>query len=613
MNQVSRPVSDILKSRGEDEGDVEPKIKSREEWRKAKELEEARKSGTAPAAVDEEGRDINPHIPQYIASAPWYIDAKGPTLKHQRPQEERNKQYATINEFYERGQRGPTATRYRKGACENCGAMTHKRKDCMERPRKIGAKFNNVSIAPDEKMLPNLNLDYDGKRDRWAGFEPSMYARVVDEYEKVEEAKRVLKEQRMKEDALKSADGEPEEGTAGPAPAGSDSDDDADEKYADHVDMPGTKVDSKQRITVRNLRIREDTAKYLRNLDLDSAHYDPKTRAMRENPYAKSNKVAPDTYAGENFVRYTGDTLDVLEVQKFSWQASERGIDVHLQAEPTKAEILHKEFREKSGEIKESVKDKILAKYGGAEYLEAPPPELIFAQTENYVEYSRSGKIVKGAEKAPVKSIYEEDVYINNHSAVWGSYWTEGQWGYRCCHSLIKNSYCTGAAGKEANSESQADRLKQMAVEAEKEKSPEPVASTSKDPEVFQWKHKREDKPPEPEEERDHRTKTERTKKRKKKEKKRKHKKRSKRASSSSSDSESDRSDSDSDREERERQKRLKEAMERERGRKFEETDERRRGYNSMYEVKAPTEEEVEAYHLSRTRDDDPMASFINK
>ena len=34
----------------------------------------------------------------------------------------------------------------------------------------------------------------------------------------------------------------------------------------------------------RNLRIREDTAKYLLNLDVNSAHYDPKTRSMREDP-----------------------------------------------------------------------------------------------------------------------------------------------------------------------------------------------------------------------------------------------------------------------------------------------------------------------------------------
>lgn len=58
--------------------------------------------------------------------------------------------------------------------------------------------------------------------------------------------------------------------------------------------MPGTKVDSKQRITVRNLRIREDTAKYLRNLDPNSAHYDPKTRSMRENPYQGTQKTAEE-------------------------------------------------------------------------------------------------------------------------------------------------------------------------------------------------------------------------------------------------------------------------------------------------------------------------------
>lgn len=383
-------------------------------------------------------RDINPHIPQYISSTPWYFQASGPTLKHQRVPDNKVKTYSSISDSYVRGQQGTTATKFRKGACENCGAMTHKKKDCLERPRKVGAKYSGQDIAADELALPHLALDFDGKRDRWNGYDPMMYQSVIEEHSKVEEAKRILKEEKLKQDFL-STD------------ANSDnSDEDEDEKYADHIDMPGTKVDSKQRITVRNLRIREDTAKYLRNLDPDSAYYDPKTRSMRDNPYKNSGQNLKDLqYAGDNFVRFTGDTQKVSQAQLFAWEVSDKGVDVHLQADPTKSELIHKELDSKKEDIKETIKESILSKYGGKEYLEAPPKELIFAQTEDYVEYSRTGKIIKGESKPSVKSIYPEDVYTNNHSSVWGSFWKGGKWGYKCCHSFIRNSYCTGLLGQQ--------------------------------------------------------------------------------------------------------------------------------------------------------------------
>ena len=68
--------------------------------------------------------------------------------------------------------------------------------------------------------------------------------------------------------------------------------------------------------------------------------------------------------------------------------------------------------------------------------------------------HSRHWTVIKGQEWAVTCSKYEEDVKINNHTHIWGSYWKEGQWGYKCCHSFFKYSYCTAEAGNEiANSE----------------------------------------------------------------------------------------------------------------------------------------------------------------
>lgn len=45
-------------------------LANREDFKKQKILDEARKAGKAPALLDEEGQVINPHIPEYIVKAP---------------------------------------------------------------------------------------------------------------------------------------------------------------------------------------------------------------------------------------------------------------------------------------------------------------------------------------------------------------------------------------------------------------------------------------------------------------------------------------------------------------------------------------------------------------
>jgi hypothetical protein len=45
-------------------------LANRDDFKKQKILDEARKAGKAPALLDEEGHVINPHIPEYIVKAP---------------------------------------------------------------------------------------------------------------------------------------------------------------------------------------------------------------------------------------------------------------------------------------------------------------------------------------------------------------------------------------------------------------------------------------------------------------------------------------------------------------------------------------------------------------
>ena len=53
-----------------------------------------------------------------------------------------------------------------------------------------------------------------------------------------------------------------------------------------------------------------------------------------------------------------------------------------------------------------------------------------------------------GQEKVVPKSKYQEDVYVNGHTSVYGSFFQQGRWGYKCCGALQKQAYCTGAASR---------------------------------------------------------------------------------------------------------------------------------------------------------------------
>ena len=171
---------------------------SRDDFRKAKELEELRKTGAAPPELDDDGRIINPHIPQYISAAPWYYNTTRPGLKHQyisskyKPPVET----ATVHTPNKRIVSSEShQQQWKPGCCDNCGSQAHKTKDCLERPRKRSARLGG-SVTGRDEWVEQPNLDYDGKRDRWSGYDPREYGKVVERYEKaeLERKKRKLEE-----------------------------------------------------------------------------------------------------------------------------------------------------------------------------------------------------------------------------------------------------------------------------------------------------------------------------------------------------------------------------------------------------------------------------------
>ena len=138
---------------------------TRAERIKARERAQAHTDSVSKTELDTDGKEISPHIPKFIADKPWYVDESSAVLGHQKHAAAGYDRFGMDpSTWYARGQRaGPAATKYRKGACQNCGAMTHNARDCLERPRKLGAKYTGRDIQPDE-IIRKFEQSFEGKR-----------------------------------------------------------------------------------------------------------------------------------------------------------------------------------------------------------------------------------------------------------------------------------------------------------------------------------------------------------------------------------------------------------------------------------------------------------------
>jgi len=496
---------------------------------------------------------------------------------------------------------------------------------------------------PDE-VIKELQFDYEGKRDRWNGYDPATYKKIIEQYERIEAERRAQKKKQVdelyKDPAQRRADKlarqeerqRKREERAARRAAGeevessdtdSDTDDDDDDEYEDLRD-PGQliqKRDENTRTTVRNLRIREDTAKYLRNLNVNSAYYDPKTRSMRENPYP--NKDPSEVlYAGDNFIRQSGDVHKIRKMQMFVWEASQRSAEpgeIVIEANPSAAELMYKKYLENKEKIKEDKKQAILDKYGGVEHLEAPPQELLLNQSEHYVEYSEDGKVIKGQEKAIPKSKWPEDILENNHTEIWGSWYDRetGKWGYKCCHQTFRNAYCTGKVGIEAAQELKEKLLQRAAggaLSSSASSSSSAISTTSSVTVPLKRLADEEENEDRSSDTGDEELRRPAKKQKIEKEKRRRRKKGSSSSSSSSSDSE----DSEVEKERARRAARKQAILEASRKAKAAQTSSSSSSAPDLASIRAgfsgqaPSAQEMEEYMRQKQRAEDPMAKFAN-
>lgn len=472
--------------------------------KKSRELAEARQSGAVAPAVDiKTGSMINPHNPEFLTKRPWYLgQGEGPSLDHQVEREVQEELTLQQADRLLRQKRLEEKQRRSKGQFQvNTwveALKNNKRPYRISKIIKIAKKGTEFDLQYEDGTverkvkLKNLRMTktgnrtfesesketYDSKRDAYHGYDQEAHLKktekIYQEREKLRRERRTHKEKKENKD-FSDSDSDFD-----------DSDDSEDEfvqrdedakTFTSRLARQGGVGGAQMKVTARNLRIREDTAKYLRNLNVDSAYYDPKSRSMRDNP----NPEAEDAdYGGDNFARISGDAVGLADTQLFAWEASEKGVaEIHPQANPSQAELLKKKFKTKSQDLKVKQKKAVLDKYGGAEYLDggdglasavdeqdkmakeaeaAAERKARFGVSITEEEYAPDGRLIKGSatvKRVALKSKYEENVYINGHTTVWGSYFHRGAflWGYADDHSLMKNSYCTGENGRIANDE----------------------------------------------------------------------------------------------------------------------------------------------------------------
>lgn len=274
---------------------------------------------------NQRGKKENIHIPRYIKNQPWYYkDLDG--SKNGGDGDEKDDDYLIHHRQLKKGGaldidnnsepkiglgikdefRTVSIVKKRhvgESRCTNCGSSDHVKRDCLERPRKLPNSFKNddniISIRKDSSE----NSDWDARKDRWFGYTGKEYNDLLKDWERKKKDAKKSKEQ--DEELLWDTDEEVEL-----------------MKLGLYKDVMGTlKQDDLQNSQLQraSVRLREDRAAYLNDVNSDEIKYDPKSRLY------KSEMLGSVDEKSRMFRRHlTGEAQELNELNRFSREHAKR-------------------------------------------------------------------------------------------------------------------------------------------------------------------------------------------------------------------------------------------------------------------------------------------------
>ena len=335
-------------------------------------------------------KNSNKYIPKFIASKPWYQDDTK-----------------------------------EKDENEEVDELSHQRKTGEIIDNSIAQSGTGIK----EKFKGTIRTtendeDYDAKRDRWYGYSTEEWLNHLKNW---------------KQTKAKSPQEESEN---------NDSDDTDYELELIELGLQRKDLNKniKEDPMEKMLRDRKDIPAYIYNITSNPSNkikidYDPKSRLAKDmskgflndrkqfvkkltgtaNEFADLQKIASTLDNEHEHERLQARLKQQFfgEESEFKNEVPETDLDLSLEASPTlmmlKAKKLQKEKQKSNNRTKIKISQK----------------------------YSSSDTSIKLDKNGLRKSRYLEDQLIGNHKFIYGSYYENGKWGYKCCKQFDKDCQCT--------------------------------------------------------------------------------------------------------------------------------------------------------------------------